>query len=116
MTKSFLPFRETTDAMEAQEYTWETCKENVQPIKRGRSARGLGTAVGCANSGVSEALSIQGKSFEQTIADIASRNPQSKELLDTYAQFFKWTRDSFPSSSDKAQLVLEVCLSFYHVS
>jgi len=83
-----------------QAHSWETCKENVQPIKRGRSTKGLGK--GFTTDRV-EALEEQEAAFERGIAGLSD----SRQLLDAYVQYFKWTRDAFPSSSDKAQHLLE---------
>jgi Cu/Zn superoxide dismutase len=83
-----------------QTHSWETCKENVQPIKRGRSIKGLGQGATVERL---EALEEQEAAFERGIAGISD----SKLLLDAYVQYFKWTRDAFPSSSDKAQQLLE---------
>lgn len=83
--------------------TWEACKENVLPIKRGRSARGLSSTLDRGVSGVS-ADEEREHQFQDEIA--AAFEP--KHLLDVYVQYFKWIRDMYPSNSDKALKLLEV--------
>lgn len=90
---------------------WEACKENVLPIKRGRSAQGLSnTLLKNSDSLLSDKLCE--KTFEDAIT--AAGNASPKELLDAYISHFKWTRDTYPSSTEKALKLLEVFLR--HIS
>lgn len=92
-----------------EDHAWETCKENVQPIKRGRSVRGLGETLAAksnADMGVNP-FAEQERQFEVQVASLAQAGAPACEQLDAYAAYFKWTRDAFPSSSERAQAVLE---------
>ena len=100
---------------------WELSKENVQPVKRGRSVNVLGERLAVVKP-TAELESInkkQEESFEQMICK-AKENAvsvsvtgidvdpnQTPGLLEVYLLYFKWVRDTFPSSSDKALHVLE---------
>jgi hypothetical protein len=86
---------------------WEACKENVLPIKRGRSAKGLSdTLLKSSDSLLSDRMCE--KTFEDAIS--AAGNASPKQLLDAYILYFKWVRDTYPSSAEKALKLLEVFL------
>lgn len=90
---------------------WEACKENVLPIKRGRSAKGLSdTLLKSSDSLLSDKLCE--KAFEDAITAAGKSSP--KELLDAYIMNFKWIRDTYPSSTEKALKLLEVF--FCHIA
>jgi hypothetical protein len=107
---------------------WELSKENVQPVKRGRSANVLGERlVGLKSKGsdtieekqklVFESMIVKAKENEAALdveenpahaSDINDKpNEENQSLLEVYLLYFKWVRDTFPSSSDKALEVLE---------
>ena len=86
---------------------WETCKENVIPIKRGRSAKGLSESLQKTSESVSNDK-LREKIFEDTII---AAGKSSKELLDAYVLYFKWTRDAYPSNVEKPLNLLEVNLA-----
>ena len=85
--------------------TWEACKENVLPIKRGRSAKGLSESLQKNTEDLSENNS-RDIIFEDSI--IAASKSSPKELLDAYSLYFKWTRDTYPTNTEKALKLLEV--------
>jgi hypothetical protein len=98
---------------------WETCKENVQPIKRGRAVNALVERLAVVKPSMDleesnkkkqeyfeEIISKAKKSAESGVAETEDRN-QVPGLLECYLLYFKWVRDSFPSSSEKALAVLE---------
>jgi hypothetical protein len=82
---------------------WEACKENVLPIKRGRSAKGLSDTLQNNDHLID---SSREKIFSDSIITAGKESP--KALLDAYVLYFKWTRDAYPSSSEKALKLLEV--------
>ena len=84
---------------------WEACKENVIPIKRGRSAKGLSESLQKTSEIVSNDK-LREKFFEDKI--IAAGKSSTKELLDAYVLYFKWTRDAYPSNVEKPLNLLEV--------
>ena len=83
---------------------WEAYKENVLPIKRGRSVKGLSESLQKSSDSAS-IDKLREKVFEDTII-AAGKTP--KELLEAYILYFKWTRDAYPSSAEKALNLLEV--------
>lgn len=85
---------------------WETSKENVLPVKRGRSAKGLCEALAkpLINDGAEAAE--QERNFESQLSACAPNDSVAK--LDTYIQYIKWFRNAFPSSTDKVFELLEV--------
>ena len=85
--------------------TWEACKENVLPIKRGRSAKGLPESLQNNTEDASGNYSRE-KVFEDSIIAAAKSSP--KELLDAYSLYFKWIRDTYPTNTEKALKLLEV--------
>lgn len=84
--------------------TWEACKENVLPIKRGRSAKGLSESL--QNNADDASGNSRDKIFEDSI--IAASKSSPKELLDAYSLYFKWTRDTYPTNTERALKLLEV--------
>lgn len=89
------------------EPTWEACKENVLPIKRGRSAKGLNAALSTTTKD-KDALTTAEHAHETTIHEAASGD-DNIVLLDAYIRYFKWVRDTYPSSTEKALKLLEQC-------
>ena len=85
--------------------TWEACKENVLPIKRGRSAKGLSDTLAVPQKSIDVNASEQSYEDRLTVA----LNGPSEVLLDAYIAYFKWIRDTFPSNSAKALHLLERC-------
>ena len=67
---------------------WEQSKENVQPIKRGRSTKGLNDAL---------ATNQDSCLIDSIIADFEKQIKVSKitgsDLLEIYIRYFKWSRD-----------------------
>ena len=97
---------------QANDNQWELCKENVAPLKRGRSVKGLSDQLASnpvADSGIHEA---QERAFEQGIEDAIAgeaSGASSKEILDKFVIYYKWTRDTYPSKTEKALQLLERC-------
>lgn len=86
---------------------WENCKENVMPIKRGRSVKVLEDSLSLKSSETRAQLENQEKLFEKNLKENESSPKQ--DLLEIYLKYFKWIRDAYPSRSDKALVILERC-------
>lgn len=84
---------------------WESSKENVVPIKRGRSAKGLGENLSVGRQFGSVTVPPQETEFE---ALLKQQKHNSSELLLVYIKYFKWIRDSYPSDTEKTLKLLEV--------
>ena len=95
----------TVDNMAApSENEWELSKENVIPIKRGRSVKGLQESLLKPHHG-EDTDSAREQVFQEELK-LNKDSPIAQ--LDTYIKYFKWTRDRFPTNSDKALKLLEV--------
>ncbi len=86
---------------------WELCKENIVPLKRGRPniAKFDKSKVLASNDDADNAKEFLHKIEKQIQDDSVS----TTELLETYISYYKWVRDTYPSSSEKALKVLEEC-------
>lgn len=81
---------------------WEAAKENVLPVKKGRSAKGLSEIL---VRPVSKTLEEeQEHAFEELVHSTVSPT----EKLELYGRYLKWAKDTFPSSTDKIMQILEV--------
>lgn len=85
---------------------WETCKENVLPVKRGRSAKGLSEALAKPVLDDGTEAAERERLFESQLSACAENDSVTK--LNIYIQHIKWFRDAFPTSSDKVFALLEV--------
>lgn len=89
---------------------WEARKENVLPLKRGRNIKDLNENLEKVDTmKVSTLEKMQEGVFE---ASLNESNKTPLELLDAYSNYVKWTRDTFPTSSDKTLKILEVMIYF----
>jgi hypothetical protein len=89
--------------------SWEASKENVLPIKKGRSVKGLSEAL--SRNVISENTNEknQEKAFE---TELKTEFANAEDKLAVYIKYYKWIRDAFPTQSDKALKLLEVYLCF----
>ena len=88
--------------------SWEASKENVLPIKRGRSVKVLTENVAGEKSQSDNNIKIREKIFHDKILN-AENSPT--ELFEVYVSYFKWTRDTFPSNNEKTVKILEVFIA-----
>ena len=96
---------QSIDDATQQPPAWEASKENVLPIKRGRSAKGLSETLVRPLSEDSH-LEAQEQAFETQLKDTAYAEPL--ERLELYCKYWKWVRDSFPKGNTKGMELLEV--------
>lgn len=87
---------------------WEACKENVLPIKRGRSVKGLSVSLTASLAAASQ-IEVQEMEHEKNLEEAINNRVESSQLLDVFALYFKWLRDSYPTQSDKSLKLLERC-------
>ena len=95
---------------------WEYSKENVVPIKRGRSVKGLvnslqaiEVAQGNKEAEVVQATAVTSQ-FEAKLKSIQESSDSSQKddmLLDVYLKHYKWIRDTYPSDNTKSLTFLE---------
>ena len=112
--------------------SWEACKENVLPLKVGRSVRKFGESSLALRSESHSLDKIEAKNdwksiekdFDNKIDSLLSHRDKqnvdglavtdsslslSKQILDEYIKYFKWLRNTYTSNSQKALKVLEKC-------
>jgi hypothetical protein len=85
---------------------WETSKENVLPIKRGRSAKGLNDALSKSTIHQEVELANREREFESQLLACDPSLPAL--MLEVYVQYMKWAKDAFPTSPNKFHKLLEV--------
>lgn len=93
---------------------WENSKENVAPVKSGRSIKGLGGARGGLSNkpvlGKELGESGEEQRFERDIMDARSAdesNNKAEEILNAYLAYYKYVKSTYASSHDKTRAVLE---------
>ena len=98
--------------MESSE--WENSKENIAPVKSGRSIKGLGGARGGLSNkpviGKELGEMEEEKRFERDIAAAMSKpesNDRAQEILSAYLAYYKYVKRTYASSHDKTRAVLE---------
>lgn len=80
-------------------------KENIIPLKTGRSAKALATTIS------PEQLEITAKQFERAIAD--PQNKDSNDPLEIYHCYLKWMKENYPSGHKSLHGLLEkTCSTF----
>lgn len=84
---------------------WELSKENVLPVKRGRSAAMLSDVLGTRSIRKLDTLEQDRDLYFAEQLKQHQNNPLS--LLTTYENQFKWYRDNFPSDSSRLIKLLE---------
>ena len=98
------------------ENRWEYSKENVVPIKRGRSVKGLANSlqaieVSQGNKEVEiERDKMATERFERelkSVQDMSTSSDNDNMLLDVYVKHYKWIRDTYPSDNSKSLTFLE---------
>jgi hypothetical protein len=95
---------------------WETSKENIIPLKKGRSLAANGAVGGGGLGGIlQDKLTKEDKNKEyQNRLEKARKGSSSEDLLDIYIDYYSWTRRSSNNDSEKGKSILEVnifCLS-----
>lgn len=82
---------------------WEAAKENVLPVKKGRSVKTLRESVVQSDDELRKIDEAE-KQFRKRLLE--TEDPSSKILV--YAEYVKWARVTFPHNSAKEKEVLEV--------
>lgn len=86
---------------------WELSKENVVPVKRGRSAAVLSDTLTAQKYARTEDVD---QAFVQRFEDMLATSQQDAlARLSTYESYLKWTCDRYPSDTAKRMRILERC-------
>ncbi|XP_033843760.1 mitotic checkpoint serine/threonine-protein kinase BUB1 beta [Periophthalmus magnuspinnatus] len=78
---------------------WELCKENIQPLRRGRDISVLQEALTQHQDGFSSAIIRQRQSFETELRMYDGDDP-----LDVWDRYINWTEQTFPQGGKESNL------------
>ena len=86
---------------------WELSKENVVPVKRGRSAAVLSDTLATQKYARTEDTD---EAFIQRFEDLlATQQQDALARLSTFESYLKWTCDQYPSDTSRRMRILERC-------
>ncbi|KAK2879207.1 hypothetical protein Q8A67_019998 [Cirrhinus molitorella] len=80
---------------------WELCKENIQPLRQGRSVSALHQALCQQQEGNHTALNQQKQAFESELRLYDGDDP-----LDVWFRYIKWTKQTYPQGGKESNLSL----------
>lgn len=78
---------------------WELCKENIQPLRQGRSVSALHQALCQQQEGNHTALNQQKQAFESELRLYDGDDP-----LDVWVRYIKWTKQTYPQGGKESNL------------
>lgn len=84
---------------EGGDVEWELCKENIQPLRRGRHISVLQEALTQHQDGFSSAIIHQRQSFETELRMYDGDDP-----LDVWDRYINWTEQTFPQGGKESNL------------
>ncbi|CAG5866236.1 unnamed protein product [Menidia menidia] len=84
---------------EGGDVEWELCKENIQPLRRGRAISALHQALNQQQDGPISATSQQRQAFESELRMYDGDDP-----LDVWDRYIKWTEQTFPQGGKESNL------------
>ncbi|XP_059209389.1 mitotic checkpoint serine/threonine-protein kinase BUB1 beta [Centropristis striata] len=85
---------------EGGDVEWELSKENIQPLRRGRTISALHQALSQQQDGLSSAINQQRQAFESELRMYDGNDP-----LDVWDRYIKWTEQTFPQGGKESNLV-----------
>ncbi|XP_077588119.1 mitotic checkpoint serine/threonine-protein kinase BUB1 beta [Stigmatopora nigra] len=84
---------------EGGDVEWELCKENIQPLRRGRNMSSLLQAISHSKDGLNPAILQQRQAFESEL-----RLYEGDDPLDVWDRYIKWTEQMFPQGGTESNL------------
>ncbi|XP_061553071.1 mitotic checkpoint serine/threonine-protein kinase BUB1 beta [Phycodurus eques] len=95
---------------EGEDVEWELCKENIQPLRRGRNMSALLQALNQNKDGLSPAILQQKQAFESELRLYDGDDP-----LDVWDRYIKWSEQMFPQGGKESNLstLLEQAVTRY---
>ncbi|XP_029981883.1 mitotic checkpoint serine/threonine-protein kinase BUB1 beta [Sphaeramia orbicularis] len=84
---------------EGGDVEWELCKENIQPLRRGRHISALQEALSQQQEGDNSAINQQRQAFESELRMYDGDDP-----LDVWDRYIKWTEQTFPQGGKESHL------------
>ncbi|XP_072752100.1 uncharacterized protein [Anoplolepis gracilipes] len=87
------------------------CKENIQPLRYGRNAVQLGTALRAQEDADAQQLLLQ----EKQIYEDAVKNYEGDDPLENWYEYILWVEQSYPKNGHEAQIgrLLQQCLGTF---
>ncbi|XP_039518950.1 mitotic checkpoint serine/threonine-protein kinase BUB1 beta [Pimephales promelas] len=80
---------------------WELCKENIQPLRQGRTISALQQALCQQQEGNHTALNQKKQAFESELRMYDGDDP-----LDVWVRYIKWTKQTYPQGGKESNLSL----------
>ncbi|KAM9786741.1 mitotic checkpoint serine/threonine-protein kinase BUB1 beta [Syngnathus typhle] len=95
---------------EGEDVDWELCKENIQPLRRGRNMSALLQALSQSKDGPSPAILQQRQAFEAELRLYNGDDP-----LDVWDRYIRWSEQMFPQGGKGSNLstLLEQAVTRY---
>ncbi|GAB1286713.1 Mitotic checkpoint serine/threonine-protein kinase BUB1 beta [Apodemus speciosus] len=90
---------EASEAMCLEGAEWELSKENVQPLRHGRSMSTLQGALAHQDSAGNATLQQQKRAFESEIRFYSGNDP-----LDVWDRYINWTEQNFPQGGKESNM------------
>ncbi|XP_041710336.1 mitotic checkpoint serine/threonine-protein kinase BUB1 beta-like [Coregonus clupeaformis] len=84
---------------EGGEAEWELCKENIQPLKKGRAISALHQALSQQQEGLTSATNQHKQAFESELRVYDGDDP-----LDVWDRYVKWTEQTYPQGGKESNL------------
>ncbi|XP_023658060.1 mitotic checkpoint serine/threonine-protein kinase BUB1 beta [Paramormyrops kingsleyae] len=81
------------------EAEWELCKENIQPLRRGRAISALHQALSQQDGAGYAAIQQQKQAFESELRLYSGDDP-----LDVWDRYIKWTQQTYPQGGKESNL------------
>ncbi|KAI7804348.1 mitotic checkpoint serine/threonine-protein kinase BUB1 beta [Triplophysa rosa] len=78
---------------------WELCKENIQPLRHGRTISALHQALCQQHEGNNAALNQKKQAFESEL-----RLYEGDDPLDVWVRYIKWTKQTYPQGGKESNL------------
>ncbi|GAB1864553.1 Mitotic checkpoint serine/threonine-protein kinase BUB1 [Camponotus japonicus] len=87
------------------------CKENIQPLRYGRNATQLGTALRAQEDADAQQLLLQ----EKQMYEDAIKNYEGDDPLENWYEYILWVEQSYPKSGHESHIgrLLQQCLSLF---
>ncbi|CAL7946506.1 unnamed protein product [Xylocopa violacea] len=87
------------------------CKENIQPLRYGRNATQLGTALRAQEDADAQQLLLQ----EKQMYEDAIKNYEGDDPLECWYEYILWVEQSYPKSGHESHIgkLLQQCLAIF---
>ncbi|MCJ8737040.1 hypothetical protein PDJAM_G00019180 [Pangasius djambal] len=83
------------------EVEWELCKENIQPLRRGRAISALHQALSQQQEGTTGAINQQKQAYELELRMYDGDDP-----LDVWDRYIKWIEQTYPQGGKESGLTV----------